>query len=581
MILLKSCPKKYTKDLDKALSPKETIHKVKKVLKEKGIEVLEKTQRIDIDRLGIPVFMSICGPAARKLLPGRKQMGKGSSEEQAEASALMELIERFSLFYFWNENRNFITLSWEEAEKKFKNNLISWEEIPKSTGENLSLDHVKKLMNLVNWKFCKTLIVGENKEIFLPVDWFRKLNEFNGSSSGNTYEESILQGSCELVERHVCAIIDREKPILPTLDPKSFKDPTLKRLWNCFKKESIEIWLKDFSLDTGIPTVGALAYDPSTFPQKSEIVFTAGTATSPEKAAIRALTEVAQLAGDFCTNSNYEASGLSKYNDLKDCQWIKQGPEISIESMPDISHDDIYEELKNLIKILNNKGYRLYSVDTTHPDINIPCNYNIIPGFLFRERTLYATVGMFVGRIIAEELPVSEAEKKLQVVEEIYKDLYFIPFLKGLVHLRKGDIERAVCFFKDAKKASPSKEETSLILFYIGYAYTRINNWTEAMDYLDESILYSPDSYANYNLKGVCLFKLKRFEDAIACFKKALAIDKGSAIDYANIGICYKSLNKMEAAKQYLNISLELEPGLEFARQNLNEILNKNSLLKK
>ena len=66
-----------------------------------------------------------------------------------------------------------------------------------------------------------------------------------------------------------------------------------------YNRNGIKLYVSDFSLDTGIPNVGVLAYDPSTFPKTSEIVWTAGTTPNPQKALSRALTEVAQLAGDL------------------------------------------------------------------------------------------------------------------------------------------------------------------------------------------------------------------------------------------------------------------------------------------
>ena len=45
-------------------------------------------------------------------MPTRKQMGKGSSAEQAEASALMELMERFAFFSFWEERPHMVSATW-------------------------------------------------------------------------------------------------------------------------------------------------------------------------------------------------------------------------------------------------------------------------------------------------------------------------------------------------------------------------------------------------------------------------------------------------------------------------------------
>ncbi len=63
-----------------------------------GLDILSRTRRIDNGRLNIPVFFSECGAHAREVIGTSKQMGKGGTLAQAEASAVMELAERFSFF---------------------------------------------------------------------------------------------------------------------------------------------------------------------------------------------------------------------------------------------------------------------------------------------------------------------------------------------------------------------------------------------------------------------------------------------------------------------------------------------------
>ncbi len=136
------------------------------------------------------------------------------------------------------------------------------------------------------------------------------INQYNGSSAGNCNEEAILQGICEVAERHVSALVSERKIEVPLVDVSKVNDPLAQELLNKYKNAGIELYINDFSLDTGIPTIGVIAYDPVTFPKLSEIVWTAGITTSPEKSLIRALTEVAQLAGDFNTGSNYTNTDL-------------------------------------------------------------------------------------------------------------------------------------------------------------------------------------------------------------------------------------------------------------------------------
>ncbi|MDY7002135.1 MAG: YcaO-like family protein, partial [Thermodesulfobacteriota bacterium] len=240
MMELKDCLKTYTKDQDKALTPSETVSRAKAELLGQGRNILAETRRVDTGRLGIPVFMCVCGQEAREIMPGRKQMGKGATVEQAEASALMELVERYSFFSFWNNEANFIRASWSEAEALFPGKLMPVAEIIHSVGEKISEKDATRILNLVRWRFAPVANISAGTEVHVPLDWFKKLNEFNGSSAGNTPEESILQGACELVERHMCAIIAKEKPALPSIDPKSASDPVLADLLECYARNNIQ-----------------------------------------------------------------------------------------------------------------------------------------------------------------------------------------------------------------------------------------------------------------------------------------------------------------------------------------------------
>ena len=124
IIRLTPCPKGYTKDLDKAVSPAQTIAHVRERLAAVNLDILAETRRVDVGRLGIPVYLSVCGADAREIMPTRKQMGKGSSPEQAQASALMELMERFAFFSFWQERPHMIRATWSEAEARFGDRLL-------------------------------------------------------------------------------------------------------------------------------------------------------------------------------------------------------------------------------------------------------------------------------------------------------------------------------------------------------------------------------------------------------------------------------------------------------------------------
>jgi ribosomal protein S12 methylthiotransferase accessory factor len=572
MIKITPCPKGYSTDLDKTCAPEQTVDRARTALAGSGQRILAQTRRIDTGRLDIPVYMSLCGEDAREVMPTRKQMGKGASPAQAEASALMELVERFSFFTFWDTPANFQPMTWSEAKAAFGQDLMPISFLIQSVADQVSEDDAARILNLVPWRFTSVTDIGAGRQYMAPLDWFKKLNEFNGSSAGNTLEESMLQGGCELVERHVCAVIDRSRQETPNIDPTSFTDPVLIDLYDKFTRNGLRVVIKDFSLGFPVPTVAALAMDPATFPESSEIVFTAGTASSPQKAAIRALTEIAQLGGDFESCSNYEASGLPKFTHPDQFAWLSKGPLVSIHDLPSGVDADITRELTAFCARLKDQGFTFFSVDTTVESLGIPANYNFIPGFLFRERTPMASLGLFVGRILAEDADPEEASAGLDVLASIHPDAHYLPFFRGLVALGQGEIDEAAAWFAQAEPLQPERDDRGLAAFYQAYALSQQGLWAETIPHLDRAITHCPEVKEYFNLRGVAHFKQKEYAGAAANFELALALDSGSAMDLANLGLCHKFLNNADKARELLGEALKLDPGLEFARTHLNEL---------
>ncbi len=572
MITLTSCPKAYTKDLDKAVSPAQTVERVRQRLRACDLDILARTTRVDVGRLGIPVYLSVCGEDAKRIMPTRKQMGKGSSAEQAQASAIMELMERYAFFSFWERGADMVDATWSEAEARFGAELLPLDEILKSVQESLPLAQARRLMDVRRWHFYPATCLSTGRVTWLPLDWFKLLSEFNGTSAGNTNEESLLQGCCELVERHACCVVDRQRMITPTIDPASVDDPVLRGLLDAFAAQHIHLVLKDFSAGMPVPTVGAVAWDASTFPARSEIVFTAGTAASPAKAAIRAVTEVAQLAGDFCTGACYEASGLSKFSTLEDIQWLLTGESVPLSSLPTVERDDIRDELLAAIAGLGAQGYTVYAVETTHPALGVPGHYTIIPGLSFRERDKNQSLGLFIGRKLAEEADMDEAEAGLRVLAECYPQGHFLPFFRGMLAMRAGDMPAAHTAFRAAALVQPEADAAALAQFYAGYTLTLQDQWAQAQPFLEAAFRLCPDMKEYGNLCGVACFKQQKYAEAAAHFERVLKIDKGSVLDLANLGLCHKFQGNREQAEHYLSAALEIAPSLGFARTHLEEL---------
>ncbi len=569
-IELKDAGKGYTYDQDKLISPEETVKRFKQRLEKMDLDILKGTRRIDNGRLGIPVFFSECGEDARRITRTNKQMGKGGTPEQSEASAVMELAERFSFFSFADNEDNFFYAPYAEVGDK----ALGYDRIIQSVHDNeADALAVKPIFDKLPLKWTRGYNMTTRQEVLIPFDWFYMINEFNGPSAGNCIEEALIQGVCEIVERHVSSIISHGKLDVPGIRLSSFTDPLVKEMLQKYERQGIKVYASDFSLDTGISTVGVLAWDPSTFPETSEIVWTAGTAPDPEKAMSRALSETAQLAGDFNTGSNYVASGLPKFTRIEDAGFIT-GPSamVNASDLPDLSADNIRVEAENLIATLEKKGFRVLSVNTTHKDLQVPALYNIIPGAHFRERAARASVGMFLCRLITETLDPVQALARLDDLETALPGRYYTSFYKGLMHNALYDQEAALAEFETSLDRDPEPLNLPDICSHTGACLKDLGQYERAVKVCEKGLAVDPQRPDLFNTVGACHFMSKTFDKAVIAFEKAIKIDPSLAINYANIGSCYRELGVVETAIKYYETALEIDPSIDFARENINKL---------
>jgi ribosomal protein S12 methylthiotransferase accessory factor len=560
--------KAYSHDQDKTRRPEQTVAWVRDRLTGLDMNILARTVRIDTGRLEIPVYISLCGEDAARLTGTRKQMGKGATPEQSEASALMELMERFSFFSFIHDFP-FPTLRYKDLDGF----AVSAEDLKKSvhdtgTPSELCMRFLDDLP--LRWVKAWNLTLG--REQWVPIDWFYTINEYNGPASGNTPEEAILQGLCEVVERHVGSIISNDMLVTPEIDVDSLRDPAAIELVGKFRSKGIELFLRDFSLDTGIPTVGALAYDPSTHPEKSEIVFTAGTSSNPEKALCRALTEVAQLAGDFQSRTTYRPT-LPKYATLEEAAYMmKSSGKVSIRDLPNHDDNNMRVEIERCTAALAKIGLQILAVDVTHPLLQVPAVYTIIPGAHFLDHTRNTDFPQHAARSILKAIAgdgvVFQMERLLATFGPRY-DLTF--FLAHSLEL-DGDPVAALRLFERALAQSPDPGEIGSIHVHVASCLKELERYDEALDALDLAEKANPELKEIYNLRGFCYFKLKKHNESIASFERAIELDPGSAIDYANIGSNLRELGHRDEAIRLYRIALELDPDIEFARTSMERL---------
>ncbi len=569
---LKDSFKESGLSFDKVNDPEDTIDWAIKRLESLSRPVLKGIKRIDKGRLGIPVYISEYDTNGALVTGTKKQMGKGVTKAQAKASALMELVERFSLFEFI-KRQEFEVRSYSET-PDFK--LPIEHQLKAIHVKNIKTEE-RNFLETFPHKWTEGLYVTENRKANIPLSWHWPINEYNGSAAGNSLEEATVQAICEVVERHVSSVISYERLRTPTIDLESIKDKELNELIQKFKDLGCKVVLKDFSLDTGIPTVGAIAWDPSTYPERSEIVYTAGTSTSPVRAAIRALTEVAQLAGDFDTDGKYLESGLPKFATLEEAEYVLDSKNvIPLSDLPDCSSKNFKEEIFALSKRLRDAGMPLYLIDITHEELGIPAVYAIIPGNHFRDRTINLELPFHLAKLISTQgiLEPIQAMVHLLALNDLYPNRYDINFYLGHISTELGDHEGAIGFFNRALELNPPQRELPSIYCNLGNSLRIAGRIDEAIKNLKRARELDDSLKEIHNLLGNCLYQKGKYLEAIECFEKAISIDPNSAIDYANIGSNLRKLGLFPVAKKWYQMALELDPTIDWARKHLEEISN-------
>ncbi|MDO9530748.1 MAG: YcaO-like family protein [Deltaproteobacteria bacterium] len=557
--------KGYTYDQDKLLTPEETIRRVRERLGALDLKLLQDTRRIDTGRLDIPVYLSLLDVDARRVVPTHKQMGKGATPVQAEASALMELVERFSFFTYLEDGPLDFGCSRDLAGQALPFSFLSLSLFDDSPAAAAAA----RLYEDWPLYFVPATNLTRGEAVYLPIHWFYLIEEYNGPAAGNCLEEAVLQGLGEVVERHVGSVITYERLPTPAIDPESVTDPVARELLEKFRRNGIVVHLRDFSLDTGIPTVAALAYDPSTFPTDSEIVFAAGTTTDPTKSLIRALTEVAQLAGDFHRRTSYKPT-LPKYETLEDAAFLMApGPQKPLDSLPNLSRPNLKDEIRLCLEALSRLGLEVLVVNITHPALNLPAVYVLIPGTHFLDRTRNTSVIFHLAKTAALYAPPHEALAALAQLNAAFPARFDVHFFLGLALENQDRAGEALEHFRRSLELNPPAHELPSIYVHLGTCQKDLGYFQEAAESFTRALELDPNLKEAHHFLGFCCFKLEDYQQAVACFEKVIELDPGSAIDYANLGINLQRLGHRKEAAYVLKQALELDPTLDFAARAL------------
>jgi len=150
-------------------------------------------------------------------------------------------------------------------------------------------------------------------------------------------------------------------------------------------------------------------------------------------------------------------------------------------------------------------------------------------------------------------------------------------YYQGICFLGKNNLDAAYQFFQKALCSNPAQEDLSSIYLHLGICHKEKGEYLSALDDLKKAREAEEDRLDVHNLMGFCYFKLKYYDQAIACFLRAVEINPHSAIDWANLGVNVRAKGEDEKAIILFKKALGLDPTIGFAQKHLQELLEKKN----
>jgi len=148
------------------------------------------------------------------------------------------------------------------------------------------------------------------------------------------------------------------------------------------------------------------------------------------------------------------------------------------------------------------------------------------------------------------------AKNNISLAKEFFNKAYYL-------HL-SGSIKDAIYYYKKSIKNYPTAKTHT----YLGWAYSLLGNFEDAIEECKIAIELDPDYGNPYNDIGSYLLNLDRFDEAVSWFEKAIAAADYSMryYPYFNLGRIYEKKGDWFKAKKYYDDALKIKPDYEAAK---------------
>jgi ribosomal protein S12 methylthiotransferase accessory factor len=334
--------------------------------------------------------------------------GKGRTEIQARVSAVCEAVERFS--GVWSPQVPAVRTAFADLDRRALHPADSllfsgaqfagrhaWNADPRNRLHRVPepFDESRPIDFTPAWSLTR------DEEVLVPAglvwfgqpdlaDHFYTVTDSNGGAAGNTVEEAVLQGLCEVYERDAVALWWYSRAARPCVDLASFADPYVQVMLDHYETLDRDLWVLDLSNDLSMSVFAAFSRRRH---EVEDVMVGFGAHPDPQVALFRSLTELNQFL-PFVARRDDKGTTVYRTNDAATLQWCRT---VTVANEPWIAPHpslapvtrtalartvptDLRELVRWCVADLQRAGLETIVVNQTRPDIDLAVVKVFVPG---------------------------------------------------------------------------------------------------------------------------------------------------------------------------------------------------------
>jgi bacteriocin biosynthesis cyclodehydratase domain-containing protein len=335
--------------------------------------------------------------------------GKGQTDAEARAGAMAEAVERYC--GVWRSGRPVRRTSYQrlgpDAAIHLRDILLfSPRQYASRQQLNPGLAHFHRVPEpmadeaIIDWTGGWSLTHDRPRALPAAYCWYGHPDlgrtpicgaDSNGCAAGDTLEDAVLHGFCELAERDSVALWWYHRSLLPGVDLGRLSDPWIDRVREmCAARLDRELWVLDITSDLGIPAFAAISRH--TRRPTEDIIVGFAADLDPAVAVRRAVSEVCQFLPTVDAfdgaRTRYGLTERAAVHWLSTARvaeqpWLLPAPGVPATVIGDRLApvpQDAAECVRRCLAVAAAAGLEVIVVDQTRPDIELAVARVVVPG---------------------------------------------------------------------------------------------------------------------------------------------------------------------------------------------------------